>query len=50
MTDEINSAAFDMLLSLSDYVEFKESLLTYKKEYKTGQMGLVVDGVHQSSP
>lgn len=53
--DEIGGEIFDLLLSLADFGEFKDMMLSHRKareEQKDGDtlMSLAVSGTHVSSP
>merc|ERR1719487_111885 len=45
--DEISGEIFDMLLSLGDYSEFKQMMLSHKAE-KNGESSLSISGMHLS--
>lgn len=45
--EEISGEIFDMLLSLGDYAEFKQMMLSHKAE-RSGGAGLSISGTHLS--
>ena len=48
-SDELGGEIFDILLSLSDFTEFKDMILNYKRSHMSGGDSIFVRGQHVDS-